>query len=596
MKSKIINNDCLIALKEMEDNSIDSIVSDPPYGISFMGKKWDYDVPSIEVWQECLRVLKPGGHALIACGTRTQHRMAVNLEDGGFIIKDLIFYHYGSGFPKSHRVGCNCKRDVINCIYGKENIELQQDLRSVPEGVSVQDEVSSEKKSDLLSEVRGDFNITKQDREKTEASSNLQTMQEGVLPEIRVKSEGSLLLSEMQRDSEVKEPNQVFSKRTGEEVSSEGDENGKESSLERRSNLLEEKGKLQADKVYEVSEGISRNGEKGQLHNGTQANNGETSREITNKQGGSSSHRPQPSQQQDKQSNVISDKSSPQEIRRKCEVCGGIIGMEGFGSALKPSTEIWTLCYKPMAEKTIRANVLKYGTGGINIDGCRVEGENTEIHSNGKRSMYGGNSLLESKTHNKKTEIKNYGRFPANLLHDGSDEVVEGFPDSNATNRNNIATRKEDSTSFGGVKGQEFTRKEFGDSGSASRFFYCAKASKAERNKGLDGFEESDKAGKDFRPNHTEKAEQGEDGNAFGRWGKIKNNHPTIKPIKLMRYLCRLITPKGGTILDPYVGSGSTGIGAKLEGFNFIGIEREKEYCKIAEARIKGWEKDLTLF
>ena len=102
---KLIQGDCLEKLKDLEDNSIDSIVSDPPYGISFMGKKWDYDVPQVEVWKECLRVLKPGGHALIACGTRTQHRMAVNLEDSGFEIRDIVAWLYGSGFPKSLNIG-----------------------------------------------------------------------------------------------------------------------------------------------------------------------------------------------------------------------------------------------------------------------------------------------------------------------------------------------------------------------------------------------------------------------------------------------------------------------------------------------------------
>ena len=93
--------DCLVGLRELPDNSVDSIVTDPPYGLSFMGKKWDYDVPSVEVWAECLRVLKPGGYLLAFAGTRTQHRMAVRIEDAGFEIRDMIAWVYGSGFPKS---------------------------------------------------------------------------------------------------------------------------------------------------------------------------------------------------------------------------------------------------------------------------------------------------------------------------------------------------------------------------------------------------------------------------------------------------------------------------------------------------------------
>jgi DNA modification methylase len=102
---KLVQGDCRVVMGEMADTSVDSLVCDPPYGISFMGKKWDYDVPGVEVWRECLRVLKPGGHILVACGTRTQHRMCVNIEDGGFEIRDLVAWVYGSGFPKSLNVG-----------------------------------------------------------------------------------------------------------------------------------------------------------------------------------------------------------------------------------------------------------------------------------------------------------------------------------------------------------------------------------------------------------------------------------------------------------------------------------------------------------
>ena len=121
---KIIKGDCLEKLKELEKNSVDSIVSDPPYGISFMGKKWDYDVPSVEVWKECLRVLKPGGHALIACGTRTQHRMAVNLEDAGFEIRDIVAWVYGSGFPKSLNIG-----KAVDKLQGNEREEVEGGLK-----------------------------------------------------------------------------------------------------------------------------------------------------------------------------------------------------------------------------------------------------------------------------------------------------------------------------------------------------------------------------------------------------------------------------------------------------------------------------------
>ena len=196
------------------------------------------------------------------------------------------------------------------------------------------------------------------------------------------------------------------------------------------------------------------------------------------------------------------------------------------------------------------------------------------------KAQPGGNKVYgQAGRYEDTTELKSSGRFPANLIHDGSDEVVGLFPDtkSGGGKKGNV---KNGTGMFGSGKAFE-TEYVKPDSGSASRFFYCAKASKSERNQGLEEFEE-------------EKVSDGrekEADNAFQRGKTMRaNTHPTIKPIKLMQYLVRLITPKGGTVLDPYIGSGSTGIGAKLEGFDFIGIEREQEYCDIAEARIKSYD------
>jgi DNA modification methylase len=169
---------------------------------------------------------------------------------------------------------------------------------------------------------------------------------------------------------------------------------------------------------------------------------------------------------------------------------------------------------KPLSEKSIADNILKHGTGGINIDGSRVEG----------------------------------GRFPANVMHDGSEEVVSGFPHTKSGTLSPDMNIKESTGWSGGSKADRVKNTFIGNEGSAARFFYCPKVSKSER---------------------------GED-----------NTHPTVKPQELMKYLCRLVTPKGGTLLDPFMGSGSTGMAAKDEGFKFIGIEREKEYFEIAEKRI----------
>ena len=229
---------------------------------------------------------------------------------------------------------------------------------------------------------------------------------------------------------------------------------------------------------------------------------------------------------------------------------------EGWGTALKPAHEPICMARKPLGEKTVAENVLKYGTGGINIDESRVDGK-TEIHSNGKRSMYGGNSLLESKTHNDKTEVKDYGRFPANLIHDNSEEVRECFPETKSGKLKSDCYEKdrENDSMFAG--GENFTHKGYdADSGNASRFFksiiYQAKASKSERT----------------------------------AQGTITNQHPTIKPIALMEYLIKMITPKGGIVLDPFAGSGSTLVAAKQNGFQYIGIEMTEEYIPIINARL----------
>ena len=125
----VYNADNMEVLKSLPDNSIDSCVTDPPYGISFMGKKWDYDVPSVELWKEVLRVLKPGGHILVACGTRTQHRMVVNIEDAGFEIRDVISWVYGSGFPKSLNIG-----KAIDKIQGSQREIIATRVKSSQHG------------------------------------------------------------------------------------------------------------------------------------------------------------------------------------------------------------------------------------------------------------------------------------------------------------------------------------------------------------------------------------------------------------------------------------------------------------------------------
>ena len=216
---------------------------------------------------------------------------------------------------------------------------------------------------------------------------------------------------------------------------------------------------------------------------------------------------------------------------------------EGWGTALKPAHEPVVVARKPVSEKTVAENVLKYGTGGINIDECRIGKEILEEQIAGQAKI----GTFERKN---MVTPKREGRFPANVMHDGSEEVLEGFPNTKSIKGKSRTATIKNQTRLNNSQ-EVFVNNEYEDEGSAARFFYCPKVSKNERNRGLD-----------------------------------KNIHPTVKPVELMKYLCRLVTPKGGTILDPFMGSGSTGMAAKDEGFEFIGIEKEKEYFEIAKQRI----------
>jgi len=411
--------DCLKVLLLLKSNSVDAVVTDPPYGISFMGKKWDYSVPAVEVWKEVLRVLKPGGHGLIACGTRTQHRMTVNIEDAGFEIRDVVAWLYGSGFPKSLNIG-----KAVDKLQGNTRKDAGR----------------------YVALDGGERDLTKHKPHK-EASN--------------------------------------------------------------------------ADHKY----GYETSG-------------------FVNITKGNSEH-------------------------------------EGQGTALKPAMELWTLCRKPLSEPTVAANVLKWGTGGINIDGCRVSPTNdcsgwskTGSKESENRAMSGKNYDREAKPDNPQ------GRFPANVIHDGSYEVLELFPDSSMTGKrkssNRIQQEKANTPFTRGIEAPEYT-----DSGSAARFFYCAKASKSERNEGLDGFEE--------RPSYMVEngsKTSGLNGQRYIRATTSANHHPTVKPVKLMEYLVKLVTPKDGIVLDPFMGSGTTGIACVNLKRGFIGVEKDQDYFQIAKARV----------
>ncbi len=211
------------------------------------------------------------------------------------------------------------------------------------------------------------------------------------------------------------------------------------------------------------------------------------------------------------------------------------IGRSELGTALKPAVEPICLARKPLSEPTIAANVLRWGTGAINVDACRVEGIKPQVTQGVNSNATSFNVAKERRISGPPTE----GRWPANLCHDGSQEVLDLFPETGPSKASAGRNGKDDGDMFAFHRSADDVRGHDDMGGSAARYFYCAKASKADR------------AG---------------------------SKHPTVKPVKLMQWLCRLITPPGGTILDPFAGSGTTGMAARLDGFQPILIEREAEY------------------
>ena len=251
---------------------------------------------------------------------------------------------------------------------------------------------------------------------------------------------------------------------------------------------------------------------------------------------------------------------------------------DGWGTALKPAHEPIVMARKPL-DGTVANNVLTHGVGGINIDGCRVGDElmvNPSGSTNPRIAM--GNGWRADAQPTVAT-----GRFPANFIHDGSDEVLELFPDTKGGTWN--TTKGARHFNNDGEPTGYATSKQDSSTGSAARFFYCAKANKKDRNEGLDGFEVKREADR-----IVDDGVGGDNPRNRSNIAKL-NHHPTVKPTDLMRYLCRLVTPPNGVVLDPFTGSGSTGKAALLEGFSFIGIEQSEEYIKIAKARIESANK-----
>lgn len=257
---------------------------------------------------------------------------------------------------------------------------------------------------------------------------------------------------------------------------------------------------------------------------------------------------------------------------------------EGWGTALKPAWEPIALARKPLTG-TVAANLAEWGVGAINVDGCRVGWPDGKVPQIGTPEWGGPNKKSTAVPGQDGETVERVGpselgRWPANIVHDGSDEVVAAFPHTTSGTFSGKRNQPKTKNAFGSFELRD-EKGHVGDSGSAARFFYCAKASRADRDAGLEHMPVKRTGGMSATADGSMLTGSGNE-----RTTTRANTHPTVKPTTLMQWLCRLITPPGGVILDPFMGSGSTGKAAVLEGFQFIGCEREDEYMPIAEARI----------
>lgn len=488
------HGDCLAVLPTLPANSVDAIVTDPPYGLEFMGKDWDHGVPGVHFWAEALRVAKPGAHLLAFGGSRTYHRLAVAIEDAGWEIRDTIMWLYGSGFPKSLNVSTAIERQEISSIE-RQFCEWLRDCSGL-----TPDDLGTDR-----------FHVQRIEIVNTATKENPRWGRRALVPTFeawqKIKAQMTTTPPSWVEDL-VKNPPMPPITHPGQWKSGNG--------------------------------------------RGTQ----------------------------------------------------GTGDWQGWGTALKPAHEPIIVARKPL-QGTVAANVLQWGTGAINVDGCRV-GVDPEIDdmlrttTRGKRQSetWENGSGFKNET-NSLTGVPANGRWPANVVHDGSAEVTRLFPVTSKSAGGGGKKTPGKHGIYGTFNGHQYDDDlGYGDTGSAARFFYCAKASKADRDEGLEGWA-TQRIGHNLSTNACArcgmrvkangsgaKCECGELRETIKLEAATRNHHPTVKPTSLMRWLVRLVTPPNGVILDPFTGSGSTGKAAMLEGFRFIGIEQDAEYCEIARARI----------
>lgn len=481
MTVRIEQGDCRAVIRTLPDCSIDSVVTDPPYALvsivkrfgkpgsaeaidrdgvykrasaGFMGQQWDTGEVAFDpaFWAEVLRVLKPGGHLLAFSGTRTYHRMACAIEDAGFEIRDQIGWTYGSGFPKSHDVskGIDKRKDWASLQH------LQQAIKTARLGLKI----SQSEAARRMGLIRQDENLGGGGFMWFETGMRLPTREQW--PALKV----ALGLGP------------------------------------------------DFDQAFEEAE-----------------------REITGTV----------AQWADRINYAISSKDGFRRDKPASELAAA---WQGWGTALKPAWEPICMARKPLVG-TVAENVLQHGTGAINIDACRIATHDVLTGSGSPPLKFGGdnNRPFHDAAVSRGANQSALGRWPANLIHDGGEEVLAAFPEAPGQQREVTGAERAHRTvhAYGEFNGARNGAVPRDDSGSAARFFYSAKA------------------------------------DADDRWG---SKHPTVKPIDLMAYLCRMVTPPGGTVLDPFAGSGTTGVAALREKFDAILVEREDQFVADIRERL----------
>jgi DNA modification methylase len=517
MAFELHNGDCLQVMAGMPENSIDTIITDPPYGLAFMGKEWDHGVPGIPFWAEALRVSKPGGILLAFGGTRTVHRLACAIEDAGWEIRDRMQWIYGSGFPKSHNISkaidkaAGAEREVVGYSKGHRNNAPPTAMVGAPHS--------------------GNGSITA-------PATDAAQLWDGYGTALKPAHEPIIVA--------MKPLDGTFAQNAlthgvaglwvdGGRVTGQLPNNKTHDTIdpERGISWADEKNLIST--IVSIAESATKAIEQGNRLNFAIEN------AVSHLSG--------------EQKKTLSDMSK---MDISCFV-GRLVEAVSESENISTFLSIDTSGKSTTGEMFHQAmlSTISTRTGKIialkTLSLCHEQtiqdyiGRYTKAMTSAGQLTQNGQGRAAAPS----------GRWPSNLIHDGSDEVLAGLPDN------------------------------------ASRFFYCAKASRSERNAGLDGMEEQKR---DASRNTEQPSMNGGSGNPYNRGAQtVTNFHPTVKPLALMSYLARLTkTPTNGTVLDPFMGSGTTGVACVQQGRNFIGIELDADYTEIARRRIEHAEQAQT--